>query len=56
MNNAIITGVSGQDESYLTKFLIKGYKVVKTVRKTNFKKYHIIYIQIQKKYMQKKLI
>ena len=35
MKTAIITGVTGQDGSYLSDFLIgKGYKVVGTCRRT----------------------
>jgi GDPmannose 4,6-dehydratase len=37
MKTAIITGISGQDGSYLAKFLLeKGYKVVGTVRSSRY--------------------
>ena len=50
MKTAIITGVSGQDGSYLAKFLLKkGYKVIGTVRKTHFKKIlNHLYLDIEK--------
>ena len=50
MKTAIITGVSGQDGSYLAKFLLKkDYKVVGIVRKTHSKEIlHHLYLDIEK--------